>query len=279
MNYEKILHKAKNEDLTKLIDFLDIEKTKKNPLLFFEKPELLEEVLKDVYYIKKKDFGKIIATMLNNPIKLRELNDQFSFRLEYYREKNWIDQMLFRKELSIKHYFIFLNFKTNFLWEIGKTLEKEDKVYFEIFKREKTEKKTSPWIEPFIIQSDWFFKSEHYADKILKKLSNFYDELSLNEFSEKEKIIQATREVGNLKDQWKELCCKKIKEERWKEVYKSIKYNKDFTLLKLHEHVYKKIDLTDLFLSWNFKKENTKELLLMISEESKKARLILKKID
>ena len=46
-----------------------------------------------------------------------------------------------------------------------------------------------------------------------------------------------------------------------------------------HEKIYKKIDLTDLFLSWDFKKENTKELLLMISEDSKKDRLILKKFD
>ena len=36
MNYEKFLHKAKSEDLTKLIDFLDIEKAKKIHFCFLK---------------------------------------------------------------------------------------------------------------------------------------------------------------------------------------------------------------------------------------------------
>ncbi len=54
MDYEKFIHKAKQEDLTNLIEFLDLEEAKQNPLLYFEKPELLQKVLENAYYIKKK---------------------------------------------------------------------------------------------------------------------------------------------------------------------------------------------------------------------------------
>ena len=57
MDYEKFIHKAEQEDLTDLIEFLDLEEAKKNPLLYFEKHELLQKVLENVYYIKAKDFG------------------------------------------------------------------------------------------------------------------------------------------------------------------------------------------------------------------------------
>ena len=54
-----------------------------------------------------------------------------------------------------------------------------------------------------------------------------------------------------------------------------MRYQKDFTLLKYHEKIYKKIDLTDLILSFELKRNNTKRLLELISERSRKAKLLL----
>ena len=78
-----------------------------------------------------------------------------------------------------------------------------------------------------------------------------------------------------MQEQWKFLCLRKIKDASVKELYQSILYTKDFSLMKIHEHIYKKTDLTDLVLSFRLKEKNTIELLELISEKSRKARLFL----
>lgn len=57
MNYENFIHKVEQEDLTDLIEFLDLEEARQNPLLYFEKPELLQKATESTYYMKTKDFS------------------------------------------------------------------------------------------------------------------------------------------------------------------------------------------------------------------------------
>lgn len=275
MDYEKFLHKAKSEDLTKLIDFLDIEKAKKNPLLFFEKPELLEEALKNVYYIKKKDFGKIFSIIISEKTELSKIDKKNTFSLEFFRIKNWLDHAIARNELNIENFFWFLTLKTDFNWELDKLLEKEDKFYFKVHKNEKRKNRENPWIEQFVIETDWFLKTEGLQEELINKLLTFYDETELENYLEKDKIERAVKKVSRIQEQWKDLCLSRIKKGKTKECYQSMRYQEDFTLLKYHEKIYKKIDSTDLILSFELKRNNTKRLLELIFERSRKAKLLL----
>lgn len=275
MDYEKFIHKAKQEDLTNLIEFLDLEEAKQNQLLYFEKPELLQKVLENAYYIKKKDFGKILSVMMNETTKLEELNEENTFDLEYFRLKNWLDHAIARGELKVEMLLWFLTLKTDFYWNEEDSITTEERVYFKIRKCEKNKRKTSPWVEGAVIEADWFFKTEGFENKILKKLLKFYDELELEEYQEKDNIEQAVKKISKMQEQWKLLCIRKIKDAKAKELYQSILYTKDFSLLKIHEHIYKKTDLTDLVLSFELKRNNTQKLLELISKKSRKAKLFL----
>lgn len=275
MDYGEFIHKAKQEDLTNLIEFLDLEEARQNPLLYFEKPELLQKVLENTYYIKTKDFGKILSVMMNETTKLEELNEENTFDLEYFRLKNWLDHAIARGELKIDMFLWFLTLKTDFYWNKEDSLIKEEKIYFKIHKYQKNKIKVNPWIEESVIEADWFFKTEGFENKILKKLLKFYDDLELEEYQEKDNVEQAVKKISKMQEQWKFLCIRKIKDANAKELYQSILYTKDFSLLKIHEHIYKKTDLTDLVLSFRLKEKNTIELLELISEKSRKARLFL----
>ena len=275
MDYGEFIHKAKQEDLTNLIEFLDLGEVRKNPLLYFEKPELLQKVLENTYYIKTKDFGKILSVMMNETTKLEELNEENTFDLEYFRLKNWLDHAIARGELKIDMFLWFLTLKTDFYWNKEDSLIKEEKIYFKIHKYQKNKIKVNPWIEESVIEADWFFKTEGFENKILKKLLKFYDDLELEEYQEKDNVEQAVKKISKMQEQWKFLCIRKIKDANAKELYQSILYTKDFSLLKIHEHIYKKTDLTDLVLSFRLKEKNTIELLELISEKSRKARLFL----